>query len=400
MNKVKPGEAYYHGGHGSEDVEERVVPNGCAYITSVRPGQVADYSDPCDINAAKLWNRNETILKVLLGSLKPVRPVNELEPDRKILEVFVPPVAGGDSLDKMTDRNIRKKSTATVCRAGARFVDSYFLPFFAYPPNPERSPDEDVIGKPSGLIPFRVGDPSLNVSIRIPRGIITEDILRRMYGRSVFPTIEMLLATPAIPGPNRQNPDQRNYSIAELLAEPRNKLGLHGRNVNSIQEVISYSFTCSSEALMVAFPGVHCHFVCRTPAFYDISHWLSNDASRASAVEGKVKIMAGALTDAEFDKRIGPLLLQTTNLWQTIDWSGMEKPMGPPYREGRPNWTPAQLSWGLDKLQEMRAAAPAPAPAPAPVPKRKTRKNRWTRRGGTRRRRSANNKFNAQGNEL
>ena len=213
-DELPPRGYYLHSGHGAETAmnnrgrtHKSRVPVGCAYMTNVQCGEVLDFGVEDKSTMAYLSGKSPSRLPLL----------------DKCIE--------GDRVS-MLKAKVRFNADDLVSQGG-EFITSHFLPYFTY---------EDVEGSGvytptrSGLLPY--GTNMLEKGKPITK--YTEEDLRFMYRDSVFPTFEMVMAS-GVDG----------------------FMGGDEPNISQVEGHLDLTFRCSSEALMLRFPGFHAHSVCR-----------------------------------------------------------------------------------------------------------------------------------------
>jgi hypothetical protein len=371
---VTPGLVYYHAGHGAEDVLNaegklnlRKVPSGCMYATSTNTGDVTTTVDECDMRFTAMWNGSSIAVKelnkVLVNARLPRGSKDGLTARYFILALFSPskeptmlqnllkfldplPKSGTTPAKKLADfaseTSIGDETDATISIGGEEFIESYFLPCFIF---------EDSV-MPSGLHPMSPGEERIDLveEMKVVGGVVTTKHIEFMYRGSVFPTVEEVLGTPELKG---------------VLEEGEGELakGEKGEytNYKRVAEIIIDNWLCTSYALMLAFPGSHCHFVCRVPATYSIDKYLTVTA-RPAADAAKAKMMAN-VPDKKLDASAVPSILRT-DAWKSLAWGGEDPkvPLDPRTGKGKGekdpdpiHWTQQQRDWAVFQLQKSAA---------------------------------------------
>ena len=176
----------------------------------------------------------------------------------------------------------------------------------------------------SGL--FRYGTPELGKEKAFKR--YDEDILHFMYDRSVFPTFQMVM----------------DSGVKEIL-------NTKGPNRDWVEGHLSAVFRCSSEALMLRFPGFHAHTVCRTPIRYGVA--LDDESNKPRVA----KTIAREMIAAFFHKKRTPFFPLIQRYADTCPWAdgNLERPADPadPRRLRHPDaWEEDQREYALEWAQQ------------------------------------------------
>lgn len=328
--ELTPPWAYFHSGHGEEtaidhkgDPLRSMVPRGSAYMTNVRCGKVTMAgTDDYETIAFFSGTVSESI------DIPPRRRMAFLEKcirgERDAI-VAAKPLFRPDAPDELA-----------ILPEGKKFVTSHFLPYFTYE-NP--SAPGTFIAMQSGLLPYGTSD--LGAEMEFVK--YNEDVLRFMYKNSVFPTVDMVMKSGF-----------------------RGVMGV-GPNRDRVEGHLNMAFRCSSEALMLRFPGFHAHSVCRTPIVGDVG--LGKDVARFSRRMARERIAATFYTKRTRFFRFIERYVGTCP-WGDGKVTFPKKPAADPSRPTGlvhpDDWTTAQrehaLEWAQQEhFKELEAAAAAGA---------------------------------------
>jgi len=262
-------------------------------MTNVACGDVVDFGD-----------EDKTTMDVFSGKLRALSKLKSAVPlgeaGDKLIALLDGCIGGDKAAIKESKELFTVKrfetSEVEIVPEGGRFTTSHFLPYFTYKEGPEGS--ETYIAMPSGLLPL--GAP-IDVGLAFPH--YTEDVLRFMYQHSVFPTFEMVM----------------NSGVRGFLYEEDAELAEGNRE--SVEGHLKLLFRCSSEALMLRFPGFHAHAVCRVPIASEI--YRHEERPRKAKEMGKLK---AASLSWKGSMDFYPLI---TRYVASCEWGGGGKP-GPP----------------------------------------------------------------------
>jgi hypothetical protein len=312
---------YFHSGHGEETSETHVgdplrsmVPMGSAYMTNVRCGEVT-MSGTDDY---------ETIL--FFSGLELTSP--EIPPEKRIppseyLGLLMGCLRGEKDAIAVAKPLFRPEvpGELEILVGGQPFIPSHFMPYWTYE---KPFAPGNFMAMRSGLLPY--GKTNLAKEKHFKRYDI--GILHFMYEYSVFPTFDMVVKSGV-------------------------KGFLEGKEPNrdQVEGHLSAVFRCSSEALMLRFPGFHAHTVCRTPIRSDIAINESND-------ERPAKKIASQLIAAHYFKERTPFFPLIQTYANSCPWGGAfpEKPAtepGDPTRLTHPDtWTEEQREHAMEWAQQ------------------------------------------------
>ena len=325
--ELTPPWAYFHSGHGEETAMDHVarpllsmVPVGSAYMTNVKCGEVTmagtdDY---------------ETILFFSGMDLRPtdIPPEKRIPPDMRMafLEQCIHGVgtaiaAAPFIFHPPTGKKPDAPNDLAILTGGQPFITSHFIPYFTYE---KPFAPGNFIAMQSGL--FRYGTPELGKEKAFKR--YDEDILHFMYDRSVFPTFQMVM----------------DSGVKEIL-------NTKGPNRDWVEGHLSAVFRCSSEALMLRFPGFHAHTVCRTPIRYGVA--LDDESNKPRVA----KTIAREMIAAFFHKKRTPFFPLIQRYADTCPWAdgNLERPADPadPRRLRHPDaWEEDQREYALEWAQQ------------------------------------------------
>jgi len=324
---------YFRSGHGEETRMNHLgrhptstVPPGCAYMTNVACGDVVDFGV-----------EDKTTMNVFSGKRRPLSklksPVSIKEASSKLIALLDGCIGGDEAAIEESKELFTVKRSETseveIVPAGGTFTTSHFLPYFTYKEGPAGS--ERYVAMPSGLLPL--GAP---IDIGMAFTHYTEEVLRFMYQHSVFPTFEMVMASGV-----------RGFLYEEEEAE------LAEGNRDSVEGHLRLLFRCSSEALMLRFPGFHAHAVCRSPIASEI--YRHEERPRKAKEMGKLRA-ASLAWKGSMD--FYPLI---TRYVASCEWGGEGEPEKPADLSHPDTWDNKQRSHAMEHgqwqhIREMRGA--------------------------------------------
>jgi len=352
--KLPAANAYFHSGHGAEDLYEgdklntAKVPNKCAYVTAVESGRISFIENERAKEFLRQWNaaEKEKDLRDMFNQI--TLPNGNALGDAA--RAHIQGIFAVKS-DKSYDDNLVEFSLAKES-----FVSGIVMPILSWhvearPATATRSAQtERYYAKPSGLQPQGV---NLLDPIEIDDGVITEDHIRKMYENSVFPTAKEILEDSVL-----------KYVLGKKFKNA--ETGEMEPNYTMVVDYIDDEWTCSSIALMRSFPGAHYHMICRVP--------MSNSQQSVfrSAPKRKFKKMAqyDMKGKSKYSYKIISNLLIPKLLrgdeWKELGWrhfsdsesayddKGEIPPIYPPEigrNEGPMSWTEGQRHWAMKELQ-------------------------------------------------
>jgi len=262
-----------------------------------------------------------------------------------------------------TAKNPKATDELEILVGGQPFITSHFLPYWTYE---KPFAPGNFMAMRSGLVPY--GKTNLANETHFKR--YDAALLHFMYEHSVFPTLKMVM----------------DSGVSGFLEgkEP---------NRDQVEHHLNIAFRCSSEALMLRFPGFHAHTVCRTPILGGRAINESNDDRPAK------KIALQRIAAASF-KEGTPFFPLIQTYADSCPWGGAfpespAKEPGDPTRLTHPDaWTEAQREHAMEHAQRKYfeglrggAAAAAGGAGGGGAKRQRTRRSRHQpRRRKTRRR--------------
>jgi hypothetical protein len=347
--------AYFHSGHGAEDLyegnlfNEAVVPKGCAYVTSVECGRISFLDSARAIEFLRQWKETRDKGVRDMFAQARLRNAKGEEAREHIKGIF----------SAKSARNVIYKSNlAEFSLEGDSYINGMMMPVLCWHTEASASGAERYYAKPSGLQPQGV---DFLTPIEIEDGVLTKDHIRAIYKDSLFPTAKELLADSVLDhvlGRKFMNDDTGDM-------EP---------NYSMVVDYINEEWACSSTSLLLAFPGIHYHLICRVP-MHNSSHAMFRRAPKRKAKEvARSAIKANASKDHSLEKLSNSLIpkLLRGDEWKELEWrhfgNSNEKfaakeeipPIYPPNigrTDGPMSWTDSQRHWALKELQIKHGAA-------------------------------------------